>query len=624
MTWGSTLLCLSLNTACLPEPPHYKSVRFSAEAYLKAERPPLDKRSGAACRPCTDFGQKLFFIPSYLIQIAFMNLMPLGSMAEDLHYECSLDEVPSNFDAISDENLGTDWAPLSLREAVSSPCQSPISTLRNNGEAPETEWHAYNEDQGDPLVDRPTIPLNLNPEWVQQLHAAWTDFQASPFAELHSEPTVRTWYLHPERYPRCRTWRVVRLPQDFNQWFQILRQSWFDLIEHEQGIEFHVVSPHPPRDPHSPELVCDVILSQGLGPHQATAVIATKFVGFHIRIHLEADILPQHTSKWELIFHLELDRFCGGPAWCAIFHRLCQVWHDYRLVRADPFPVHLGDCFVIELAQPVPINEPDHDDIVLLAQQPRLVQPEPALVDNPNVVHLHDVIGGDTDDDSHSENEIDSDFSRSAIIFTKGGEGVVGRIDPSHPNGLYGQAADMIGVSHNRLLMLYELPAPPIDLRESHDHIWIANRLGDLRQGSHCKFVLLDVRFCDALPRLDPEVVRQVKLLVSPMTRTTLLQVLGLSPYCASWPCLVQVNQNFVPQTAPFSVRHGDYINVVISPPEPIACAPDLQFLLCTTDSVMKRCPTLVRTWKITWMLVKFLTQMSNWTTLSLTFQELS
>ena len=271
-------------------------------------------------------------------------------------------------------------------------------------------------------------------------------------------------------------------------------------------------------------------------------------------------------------FTLELDRFCGGPAWDVSFHRLCQVWHEYHQLRAEPFPVRLGDCFVVELHPPTPIEPQDTDEIAMLAQQPRLQPQQQAIMDNPEAVHIEALVN---DDDEGSIDDDDSvgAFSLSVIIFTKDREGIVGRIDPYHPNGYYGQAASMIGIPINRLLMLYEVPSPPIDLRESHDRVWIANRLGDIHQGSIGKLVLLDVKFCDTLPRLDPEVVRQVKLIVTPMTRKTLLQVLGLHPYCEEWPCLIHLNHNFVPQVAPFSIRHGDYIAITISPPEPTPCA---------------------------------------------------
>ena len=562
MSLGSALLCLSLNTTCLPEPPSFKAVRFPAEAYLKVDKQPLDRFPGAACRACPKIGDWVFH--TNLLDPECVHVFDAIALAHDLQGECILEEAQDELN-----RLHTMFrAPLPT-DATGGPDQhgSP-RTHRTFENDVEEDWHVPGDAMAGHIPNIPISPLHLQAEWIQQLSARWSEFQSSPFAGTSEDFTLRTWYLHPERYPCCRTWRMVRMPANHDHWLQQLGQAWFDLIEHDRAVEFHLVSPDVLRDPHDRVHLCDVILAQDLEPHHATAVNAIRFLGYYNQVHLEARIMPLLIGKWEFIFLLELDRFCGGPAWDVSFHRLCNVWRDHQLIRPDDFlfPVHYGDSFTVDLHPPVYIDQNEDDELALLAQQPHLLQPQPPPDDQ------DDYAEDDSPQDETNGDRNVVDDTVSVIILTRNAEGVIGRIQHDPAGRIYSQAAEMMGISENRLLRLYDLPSPPDDLREAHDRVWMANRMGDIDQGSDGKLVLLDVKFCEILPRLQPEVVRQVKVILTPSNRQTLLKLLGLEPYCANWPCLMHLNHELVPHRAPFSLRHGDYLSITISPPEPHIC----------------------------------------------------
>ncbi|CAL1136808.1 unnamed protein product [Cladocopium goreaui] len=108
---------------------------------------------------------------------------------------------------------------------------------------------------------------------------------------------------------------------------------------------------------------------------------------------------------------------------------------------------------------------------------------------------------------------------------------------------------------------------------EGLDLAWeafIAQKPQDITEGSTFQLVLLDVEFHSALPSLEPESVRRVKLLPKTIARKALLALLGLQPYCqyARHVCFVWHNKHLVgaQQRALIDLRHGDYIKIAVPP----------------------------------------------------------
>lgn len=120
------------------------------------------------------------------------------------------------------------------------------------------------------------------------------------------------------------------------------------------------------------------------------------------------------------------------------------------------------------------------------------------------------------------------------------------------------------------LLRVHVVGHPPEDLSLADIRPVIAQQPQDISEGSTFQMILMDVEFHNALPSLDPEVVRRVKLLPKTVSRKALLAVLGLQPYCtyARKQCLLWHNRNpvKVQQRALLDLRHGDYVRIAVPP----------------------------------------------------------
>ena len=90
-------------------------------------------------------------------------------------------------------------------------------------------------------------PIESQNEFTQDLYACWSRHTSSWQSQTASV-TVITWFVdHREHFPVCIESREVRLNHAFQQWEQLLRGRWRDVIDYRLPLEFHVVLPSPPR-----------------------------------------------------------------------------------------------------------------------------------------------------------------------------------------------------------------------------------------------------------------------------------------------------------------------------------------------------------------------------------------
>jgi len=82
---------------------------------------------------------------------------------------------------------------------------------------------------------------------------------------------------------------------------------------------------------------------------------------------------------------------------------------------------------------------------------------------------------------------------------------------------LHADVAHQFCISSHDLTMLHHVHATPEDLLLARIHAFIAQKPQDITEGSTFQLVLLDVEFHSALPSLEPESVRRVKLLPKPL-----------------------------------------------------------------------------------------------------------
>ena len=177
------------------------------------------------------------------------------------------------------------------------------------------------------------------------------------------------------------------------------------------------------------------------------------------------------------------------------------------------------------------------------------------------------------DDDSASgyDVNIDPDTTwRSVIIFTRASEGIVGRAQETHPELCHREYAHMVGITPNSLIQAHPIQIPPADIAAAGQEAYIAQQLHDVDPGSLGRMILMDVIFCNHLPQLDVETVRQVKILCCPTDRSKLLRLLRLQRYNdrPGQACLVHHNGELVPaqRGAAFALEHGDYLCVTVPP----------------------------------------------------------
>ena len=421
----------------------------------------------------------------------------------------------------------------------------------------EVAWEVEVNNPTGHIPGLPTIPLEDQAEWIQNLATAWKSLQET-FPQQGFEPKVRSWYLNSWGHTRSEQWRPITFPTSTDYWWNTIQTVWFDRLDVNAAVEVYLVSPDPPRPLNEMAFPFDIIIAQRLLDDQRPALVVARLLSLTTRTYTAAELLPTTVSGWQLIYHMGMDRFCSGISWSHDFFRLCQVFRDMRRIGAQPTEIRRGDCLVIDIHPPQQIQPfaEDDDETWLMGRNPIFNRPQP-----------------DFDADDWQEPQRHAEIAHAlqgrwytVIVFALRSNPLIGRISSGDLAHFYSQIAQMLQIQPHELVDMYEIDVPPQDLAPSFDYIWAAHRLTDLQPGSRARLVLCDMEFCSNLPRLATEVVRQLKLIVSPTTRTTLLQVFRLQPYCRQAPCLVQLNGQLIHGTGPIDLKHGDYLHIILGP----------------------------------------------------------
>ena len=393
--FGSRQPCLR-NSCCVPTA-HPRTVRFT----LPDNAVDFDIEDGP---DSSDIAETPTMIHSLLLEddcvFLFQAFSNANNLAMDLFFERTYDflnEIQVNLHAwaplpstvlsqqhFPDEdpnnNYSSDLAPLTLQETVLGPNMSYVQTYRTTDIADVITWEIESHDPMGHLPNEQIIPLNLQPSWIQQLHAAWTNLQRElprPEAELQ----VRSWFLDPTRYTRWERWRPITLTISADHWWNLVKTVWFDVLDDAEGIDVHFVHPAAPRPPADLQYPFDIIVTQRFEQYQKPTLVVSRLLTLGARFYTIAELLPATVSKWELIYLVENDRFCSGISWGHDFHRLCLVWRDMEEVTARPTAVQLGDCFTIDIYGPRQIPalypEPEEDDdFAFMGRNPVVIRPQ--------------------------------------------------------------------------------------------------------------------------------------------------------------------------------------------------------------------------------------------------------
>ena len=427
------------------------------------------------------------------------------------------------------------------------------------------------------------------PEWTTEI---WQQIYAAPQADewvCGADPTIEltTWFLDDDLHGICSHERILHLGHDWWAWEDHVRSLWQDQMNPDLPFDVHLVFPEPPR-PTLEYHQAHVLVSQIRTDHKA--VMLTAFLETNgPRRHLwrRAISMEPHVNRRDILIQVPVVRT----------DQIEVFWHEHLFGDQRQAIPH-GAGIIVYYGLPAGTDERRFrlrqqgvgDINVLLAHHAVLHPPPRPLTDDPDIARdLADVDHDDfMDEEAPSERsesmsdhdaEVDPDSTwTTAIVFNYGGEAIIGRIQETHPELEHREVAHMLEIPPNRLIAIHRIHHPPDDLLESYQQAHIAQLLHDLPIGSLSKFVLLDVVFCYHLPILDVETVRQIKLMVTDITRSMLLRLTRLDAYCleAGNPCLVHHNGRLMLSQldSPLALHHGDYIKITVPPP-PVCSSKD-------------------------------------------------
>lgn len=197
------------------------------------------------------------------------------------------------------------------------------------------------------------------------------------------------------------------------------------------------------------------------------------------------------------------------------------------------------------------------------------------------------------DDSSTSSDRRRGRFWQTVRAFKLGGYATQYRVRWDAYQALHSGVCGAEGLDLGDLTSIYEVHTPPHDFADAGVVPIILHRVGDLRDGDHFQFVLVDVKFHDPWPATSIEVVRGVKLLPSWVHKINLIAMLGLEPYCKSVKqrCLLWLNHKYVstPWTAHMNLRHGDYLQLHVPPVADDCQAPTRAAAVMARQGVLPR-----------------------------------
>ena len=230
--------------------------------------------------------------------------------------------------------------------------------------------------QAAPFIPGQT-PIQMQPEVIQDLHAVWA-IATSQQAATSKAAVFSTWFVSPGTgRSRCQFSRRATLFDDFLQWFEILRQTWHDLLD--PGVPFQVVLVQPAPEPMESGVVGHVILIQHPFDTMSALLVTVKDVAINVghpnRIVVN---VPENIAKRDLLQSVGYERDCHlKGASCQIRHALA-AWDAQVL-----WPVRDGDCFYVQITRaflpaewhpPLPFQELGSDGLGLLQVHSRTVK----------------------------------------------------------------------------------------------------------------------------------------------------------------------------------------------------------------------------------------------------------
>lgn len=195
--------------------------------------------------------------------------------------------------------------------------------------------------------------------------------------------------------------------------------------------------------------------------------------------------------------------------------------------------------------------------------------------------HSDGSAGGDPQGSQGSHADSDEEdrsgyYYQMAFLFQQNGEVVTGRLNWSDYWKMHHEIAGLIGCHRDHLVAIFHVHHPPRDLEEMDAQAVLPIQAHEVRHNAAIIYMLVDVEMHENQRRSVVPTKRYSTHFPFEMTRTQLLQWIGVQEYCniLEDKCLVMVNHNIWPQqhVAHKNFASGDYIQCVLPPPEATEC----------------------------------------------------
>eukprot|EP00438_Fugacium_kawagutii_P028789 Skav211404 [mRNA] locus=scaffold1528:355111:366364:+ [translate_table: standard] len=139
---------------------------------------------------------------------------------------------------------------------------------------------------------------------------------------------VITYYVSLDLQPFCRHSRTVELVGSHENWLALMHRAWNDVIDPDVRLHFHLVTPRPPCNAASSDIVAHVILQQHPTMDYRAVLVTTLEQGSFSYLALFVPVWVNH--------QLILDR-TGMSLRCAGGRVFCATWFSGIAIRAHPF-----------------------------------------------------------------------------------------------------------------------------------------------------------------------------------------------------------------------------------------------------------------------------------------------
>lgn len=214
-----------------------------------------------------------------------------------------------------------------------------------------------------PPFDPVQPSLNAQNEFVQSLHSEWDNVAFSWEGEERS-CEVDVWFAdHRAPMPHGIAPRRVRLWSNHGQWEQVLRTAWYDQIDPNAILEFHLVAPAPPLL--EAGIAAHIILVQN--PNEAWVTSLVTLFDFtdptqQVRYFRRAVTTGEHIYLEHLVIGMDF----AGTCILRPSQFQCNGWYGALLfVPGRPLPGRSGYGIVVQVRR-----TPRYQPAICDAQQP--------------------------------------------------------------------------------------------------------------------------------------------------------------------------------------------------------------------------------------------------------------